>query len=236
MLDMHFNNNFLRKNLGVSIVRRVFVPSAENNINVINRVGGEGDLYINLGGKKDMVITVECNFISKKPKDLFRRVKHWLNINNIEDNKLFFTDDVDWFYIVKDLRVSQLEISKKYKGSFTIDFTCRGWHYALSGSFPVPLELGREVSLFNEFDTSKPVFFIKGNGEIKITVNGQDMVVDIEKQAYINCDLELVYKDLEDKPQNLKEGDYINFPYGYNNISIEGLIEKAEVMPNWREV
>lgn len=237
MLDMFFNNRFIKKDFNVSLVKRVSVPVAENNINVVDRQGGEGSLYINMGGKKDIVVDVECNFIHKKPKDVFRAIKHWLNINNIENNELSFTDDWNWFYKVKDIKISKMDIKNKYKGSFTISFTCRGWHYKKSGTFPMELEPGKEYLLFNEHDDAKPNFYIEGNGDIELIINNKSTKVDnIEYFITINSEKELVYRYSTDIPMNLSAGDYPLLPYGYNTVQIKGDIEKAIMFPNWREV
>ena len=231
MLDLLFNNKFLKQDIGVSIVRRSPAVLANRNINVINRVGADGDLYEDLGGRKDIIIPVECNFVADNPKTIFRRVKHWLN--NIEDNKLIFTDDPGWFYKVVNVEIGQMEVKFKRKGEFTINFTCRGWQYSLDGD--EFLEIENNTMLYNEYDLAKPLIYLEGNGEITITINNNKFKVMVKDYLYIDSELEIAYREKTDC-LNIDEGDYPVLTYGENNISFTGNVNKVEIKPRWREV
>ncbi len=231
MLDLLFNLKFLKQDIGVSIVRRSPAILANKNINVINRVGADGDLYEDLGGRKDIIIPVECNFISDNPKEVFRRVKHWLN--NIEDNKLIFTDDPGWFYKVVNVEIGQMDVKFKRKGEFTINFTCRGWQYSLDGD--EFLEIENNTMLYNEYDLAKPELYIEGNGEITITINNNKFKVMVKDYLYIDSELEIAYREKTDC-LNIDDGDYPVLTYGENNISFTGNVSKIEIKPRWREV
>ncbi len=231
MLDLLFNLKFLKQDIGVSIVRRSPSIFSNKNINIINRNGGDGDLYEDLGGRKDIIIPVECNFISDNPKEVFRRVKHWLN--NIEDNKLIFTDDPGWFYKVVNVEIGQMEVKFKRKGEFTINFTCRGWQYSLDGD--EFLEIENNTMLYNEYDLAKPELYIEGNGEITITINNNKFKVMVKDYLYIDSELEIAYREKTDC-LNIDDGDYPVLTYGENNISFTGNVNKVEIKPRWREV
>ncbi|WP_283714703.1 distal tail protein Dit [Clostridium perfringens] len=231
MLDLLFNLKFLKQDIGVSIVRRSPAILANKNINVINRVGADGDLYEDLGGRKDIIIPVECNFVADNPKTIFRRVKHWLN--NIEDNKLIFTDDPGWFYKVVNVEIGQMEVKFKRKGEFTINFTCRGWQYSLDGD--EFLEIENNTMLYNEYDLAKPLLYVEGNGEITITINNNKFKVMVKDYLYIDSELEIAYREKTDC-LNIDDGDYPVLTYGENNISFTGNVNKVEIKPRWREV
>lgn len=231
MLDLVFNNKRLKQEFGVSIVRRSPSILASKNINVINRLCGDGDLYEDLGGRKDIIIPVECNFISDNPKEVFRRVKHWLN--NIEDNKLIFTDDPRWFYKVVNIEIGQMEVKFKRKGEFTINFTCRGWQYSLDGDEFIEIE--NNTMFYNEYDLAKPLLYLEGNGEITITINNNKFKVMVKDYLYIDSELEIAYREKTDC-LNIDEGDYPVLEYGENNISFTGNVSKIEIKPRWREV
>ena len=231
MLDLLFNLKFLKQDIGVSIVRRSPAILANKNINVINRVGADGDLYEDLGGRKDIIIPVECNFVADNPKTIFRRVKHWLN--NIEDNKLIFTDDPGWFYKVVNVEIGQMEVKFKRKGEFTINFTCRGWQYSLDGD--EFLEIENNTMLYNEYDLAKPLIYLEGNGEIAVNINGNVFTVMIKDYLYIDSELEIAYREKTDC-LNIETGDYPVLEYGENKISFSGNLSKLEIKPRWREV
>ncbi|EGT4136672.1 phage tail protein [Clostridium perfringens] len=231
MLDLLFNLKFLKQDIGVSIVRRSPAVLANKNINIINRNGGDGDLYEDLGGRKDIIIPVECNFVSDNPKDVFRRVKHWLN--NIEDNKLIFTDDPRWFYKVVNIEIGTMEVKFKRKGEFIINFTCRGWQYSLDGDEFIEIE--NNTMLYNEYDLAKPLIYVEGNGEIAITINNNKFKVMVKDYLYIDSELEIAYREKTDC-LNIDDGDYPLLEYGENNISFTGNVNKVEIKPRWREV
>ncbi|WP_349401324.1 distal tail protein Dit [Clostridium perfringens] len=231
ILDLLLDNKWLKKDFGVSIVKRSPSLYAPKNINIITRQGGDGDLYVDLGGRSDIVIPVECNFISNNPKDVFRRVKAWLN--NVKDNKLIFTDDPYWFYRVVKIDISTMDIYLKRKGQFTINFTCRGWHYLLDGD--EFLELDSNTLLANEYDVAKPLIYIEGNGEIIVNINNNIFKVFVKDYIYIDSELEVAYRTKEDYI-NIDEGDYPLLEYGDNNITYNGNINKFEIKPRWREV
>ena len=232
MLDLLFNLKFLKQDIGVSIVRRSPAVLANKNINIINRNGGDGDLYEDLGGRKDIIIPVECNFVSDNPKDVFRRVKHWLN--NIEDNKLIFTDDPSWFYKVVNIEIGTMEVKFKRKGEFIINFTCRGWQYSLDGDEFIEIE-NNNTMLYNEYDLAKPLIYVEGNGEIAITINNNKFKVMVKDYLYIDSELEIAYREKTDC-LNIDDGDYPILEYGENNISFTGNVNKVEIKPRWREV
>lgn len=231
MLDLVFNNKFLKKDLGVSIIKRSPSFCASKNINIINRIAGDGDLYEDLGGRKDIIIPVECNFVADNPKEIFRRVKHWLN--NIEDDKLIFTDDDRWFYKVVNIEIGTMDVKFKRKGEFTINFTCRGWQYSLDGDQFITIN--NNTMLYNQHDKSKPLIYLEGNGEITITINNNKFKILVKDYLYIDSELEIAYREKTDC-LNIDDGDYPVLTYGENNISFTGNVSKIEIKPRWREV
>lgn len=229
MLDLLFNNKFLKKDLRISQVKRAPYIYSSKNKNITNRVCGDGDLYEELEGKKDIIIPVECNFVADNPKEFFRRVKHWLlNINN---NKLIFTDDPQWFYKVVDIEIGTMEVKLKRKGMFTINFTCRGWQYSLSGDEFIEIE--NNTMLYNEFDKAKPILYVEGNGEIDITINTKKFSVNVKDYLYIDGEKEIAYREKTDC-LNIYDGDYPILEIGENNISFTGNVTKLEIKPQWR--
>lgn len=211
------------------MIRRTPYVYSSKNKNVINRLCGDGDLYEDLEGRKDITIPVECNFIADNPKEVSRRITHWLN--NIEDNKLIFTDDPRWFYKVVDIEVGTMDIKLKRKGEFIINFICRGWQYSLDGDNFINIE--SEDMLYNEYDKAKPLIYLEGNGEIDITINDSIFKVEVKDYLYIDSELEVAYREKTDC-LNIDEGDYPILKYGENIISFSGNITRFEIKPRWR--
>ena len=80
---------------------------------------------------------------------------------------------------------------------------------------------------------SLPLIFIKGNGEVKVSINNRKFTVPIQDYIYIDSELELVYRDL-DNPFNLGTGKYPNLNKGANLIQFEGNIQEFKMKPRWR--
>lgn len=226
-----FNNLNSKFDLKLSIVKRPNIPSPSKNKIAKEIPGRDGSVYENMGGYKDIVIPIEFNFIEKNNlKERFRQIKLW--INEIQDNKLIFSDDPEWFYKVVDVKLNgDFETILRRKGKFRIDFTCRGYLYNLDAD--EFLNINNNDNLYNYYMESLPLIFIKGNGEVKVSINNRKFTVPIQDYIYIDSELELVYRDL-DNPFNLGTGKYPNLNKGANLIQFEGNIQEFKMKPRWR--
>ncbi|MDU1456233.1 MAG: phage tail family protein [Paeniclostridium sordellii] len=226
-----FNNLNSKFDLGLSIVKRPNIPSTSKNKMTKQIPGRDGLVYEEEGGYQDIVIPVEFNFIEKNNlKERFRQIKLW--INEIQDNKLIFSDDPEWFYNVVDVKLNgDFETILRCKGKFRIDFTCRGYLYNLDAD--EFLNINNNDNLYNYYMESLPLIFIKGNGEVKVSINNRKFTVTIQDYIYIDSELELVYRDL-DNPFNLGTGKYPNLNKGANLIQFEGNIQEFKMKPRWR--
>lgn len=226
-----FNNLNSKFDLGLSIVKRPNIPSPSKIKTTKQIPGRDGLVYEEEGGYSDIVIPVEFNFIEKNNiKERFRQIKLW--INEIQDNKLIFNDDPEWFYKVVDVKLNgDFETILRRKGKFRIDFTCRAYLYNLDAD--EFLNINNNDNLYNYYMESLPLIFIKGNGEVKVSINNRKFTVPIQDYIYIDSELELVYRDL-DNPFNLGTGKYPNLNKGANLIQFEGNIQEFKMKPRWR--
>ncbi|AAL96784.1 distal tail protein Dit [Clostridium perfringens] len=231
MIDLIFNNKSLRHDFKVSIVKRPPTMFSIKNKRKVEVLGGDGDLYLELGGQQDITIPVECNFICSpnEIRDRFRLLKSWLN--NVEDDKLIFTDDHNWFYKVVDINISSMDVIKRRKGKFTINFICRGYHFKLDGDEFI--DIFNETILFNEYDLAKPLILLRGNGTIEVDINSNKFEVEVNEFVYIDSELEVAYKYEEDS-YNLDIGDYPVLIHGENLISYKGNLDSFEIKCRWR--
>ena len=226
-----FNNLNSKFDLGLSIVKRPNIPSASINKITKEVPGRDGLVYEVIGGYKDIVIPIEFNFIEKSNlKNRFRQVKAW--INDIQDNKLIFSDDSEWFYRVVDVSLNgDFETILRRKGQFKIDFTCRAYSYDLDADEFIDIK--NNENLYNYYIDSLPLIFIKGNGEVKVNINGKKFTVAIQDYIYIDSELEVVYRT-KDNFFNLGTGEYPKLTKGPNTIQFEGNIQEFKLKPRWR--
>lgn len=224
-----FNN---KTNLEVEtyIVSRPSKPSAEMEFETIKVLGGK-TLYKEKG-YSDIDITISFNFISKKQDEWdrdFRNIKSWLL--RVNDNKLKFSDDLEFYYKVNKVTIDTPERVLKRIGRFSVTFTCEPYVYLSEGLDEIELD----NYLFNYYEHSQPIYKITGEGVLRLTVNGVEVNANIGQNLTINTELGLCfredgsinnvalkgrYKDLE-----LREGDNtFSFNEGFD----------IKIIPNWR--
>lgn len=228
---INFNNLNSKFDLGLSIVKRPNIPSSSKNKTTKEIPGRDGLSYEIIGGYKDINISIEFNFIEKHNiKDTFRKVKLW--INDIEDDKLIFSDDPEWFYKVVDANINgDLETILRRKGKFIITFICRGFLYNLDADNFICIN--NNETLYNCYLESNPLIYVKGNGNIIININNQICTVPVQDYIYIDSELELIYRT-KDNYFNIDTGKYPKLNKGCNNIQFEGNIQEFKIKPRWR--
>lgn len=223
-------NNISNLDVKAMVETRPSKPSPEMEYETV-RVPGGKTLYREKG-YKDIEIPISFNFISKKPSEWgrdFRNIKKWLL--RINDNKLKFSDDLDFYYKVNTVKIDTPERLIRKAGKFTVTFTCQPYEYLVEGLEEIELN----KYLFNYYEVSQPIYLITGEGKLKLNVNGIEVSADIGQNLTINTELGLCYredgtinnialkgryKDLE-----LKEGDNIfSFNEGFD----------IKIIPNWR--
>ncbi|CEN31440.1 distal tail protein Dit [Paraclostridium sordellii] len=226
-----FNNLNSKYDLGLSIVKRPNIPSPSKNKITKEIPGRDGLVYEELGGYKDIVIPVEFNFIEKNNlKERFRQVKLW--INDIQDNKLIFSDDIEWFYRVVDINLNgDFETILRRKGLFKIDFTCRAYQYMVDGDNPIFMP--NNSILYNCYLLSKPLLKIVGNGNTQIAINNKTFTVPVKDYVYVDSELELAYKYKGDS-FNISKGKFPVLEKGANKITYSSNITHFEITPRWR--
>lgn len=226
-----FNNINSYEDLGLRIIRRPNIPSPIQNKTTKEVPGRDGLLYEVLGGYKDIVIQIEFNFIDRTNlKEKFRQVKAW--INEIEDDKLIFSDDIEWFYKVVDINLNgDFETILKQKGLFKIDFTCRAYQYMIDGNNPIFMP--NNSTLYNYYLSSKPLIKITGHGTVNVSINNHKFTVPVSDYVYVDSELELAYRD-KNNYFNIKNGKFPILQKGANTITYSSNVTKFEITPRWR--
>ena len=100
-------NDKTNKELKFSIIKRPSVPCATKKYNKTTLDGVDGDYYEDTKKYEDITISTDCNFVSRDFNKEWRRIRHW--INNIEDDKLYLSDNREYFYKVKTATIKENE-------------------------------------------------------------------------------------------------------------------------------
>lgn len=222
-------NNKSNLDLGIEIISKPNIPNPEREYDKEKINGRDGNYYKDLKTYKDIVITVSFNFIYDVA-ETFRNVRNWLEKK--ENNKLYFTDDSNFFYKVKTVEIETGKRILSNISKFDVNFICDPYMYFEDGIYS--RELGN--SLYNQFDVSKPIYVIKGEGVCYFTVNNTTIKANVGQELTINTELGLCYKD-NTVNNNAISGSYTNlFLQRGNNMFGISAGFRADIIPNWRRL
>lgn len=229
-------NSISSEDLGIKIVSRPQIPIPEREVELIKIEGRSGSLSEDLGTYKDITITVEFNFIDRKNiNDKIRKIAYW--INNVNDNKLFFSDDLEYFYNVLKVNSGDIVRELSIKGSFNLNFICSPFKYLNEENEESGIIIERPMNILSPSLScdSQPILTIYGSGDITLTINGTDILLkSIDESIVINSEIQEAYSNTF---ENLNYKMYGRFPIlknGENIISWIGNVNKIEIIPNWR--
>ena len=222
--------------LGLEIVSKPNLPSPVEIVDIV-KINGREDTYKHTGIYEDMVINIEFNFDAYDEdyytiKDIFRKLKVWLL--NIKDNKLVFSDEMDWYYKVNNITISETALQEIEEfGNCNVEFTLNPYQYKVDGSNEI---LYNNTIFHNAYFPSQPKYIIEGNGLCTLTVNGNDLQVNVANNCTINTELGLCFREdgsFYNVANNIKSYKDFYLQTGENNISIsDGFTLK--IIPNWR--
>lgn len=229
MYDIEYNG-ILSSTLGVAVTKRPDIPTPEQRGELVQIAGRDGGLLVSDGTYDVIEIGVDMNFV-RAPKfwgETYRLVKNWLSGSGI----LRLGDDSGWHYRVIQAKVSTLQRTTWLGHNFEAGFICDPFSYKDGGdSF-----LSVEQVLNNPYFEARPIYYIEGNGECTLTVNGNEVTADVDGNLIINCEKMLAYKDGVQANASIT-GDYdgLFLKSGLNEISItDGFA--ISIAPNWRSL
>lgn len=220
-----FFNDTTNLDVNLFIVDRPPKPSPVMEYEKINVPHGK-TLYKELG-YSDIEITISFNFLSKDSWDHdFRRIKKWLLSKG--NNKLKFSDDLEYYYKVNTVTIDTPERVLKVLGKFDVTFTCDPYVYVDTD------EIELSTVLYNDYLLSKPVYRIVGEGYLTLKINNKTIKANVGQELIINTEKGLCYR------QGIT-----------NNVALEGRYEdmfllegnntfswsngfKIYLLPNWR--
>lgn len=112
-------------------------------------------------------------------------------------------------------------------------FICDPYTYFENGTIAVAPE---EAEL-NPYDTSKPTYIITGEKKGTLTVNGNEMTINVGQNLTIDTDRMIAYREDGTLQNAAVTGNYeeLYLLLGKNTIEIStGL--NLKVIPNWRQL
>lgn len=225
-------NGIRDRELGLYVMHRPSIPCPEKNIEEKQILGRDGSITIDYGTYKNIEITVEYNFLNKIDYiNKSRIIKKW--INNIRDNKLKFSDSLDYFYKVKYCKLDVIERVTKKVGKFSLKFVCDPYTYL---DMLDPIQILNNITLYNEYDICKPIYFLSGEGLIKLIVNGKEVTINLGQNCIIDTERRVCYRRDGTLINTSIKGEYedLFLKEHENTINYKGNITKLEMIPNYR--
>ena len=178
------------------------------------------------------MINVPFTFVDHENwQERLRNVRKWLLQKN--DHRLILSDNEEYFYLVKHIKINAAERKVKESGEFDVDFTCAGYQYRRDGA----LEHSVAEVEYNPYYECMPIYKIIGVGECTLAVNDKNMIANVNGHLIIDTNRMLTYRQ-DGKLENVSvKGDYedLYLGEGENMIRITPGFE-LKVIPNWRRL
>lgn len=224
-------NGMVDEDIGIKAVKRPSIPAPVRKYREIAIEGRNGKLYEDLGTYDDIEIAVQYNFISQDYHGTMRLVKNW--ISKIKDNKLKFSDDLDYFLRVNKASIDTPERIWKIAGRFIVKFNCKPFHFLESGTITIPLT--SDMKLFNDGEVAYPMYKIKGEGMCDLVVNNKSVRVNVGQEIFIDTERQLCLKSDGSTLNSSLQGSYedLYLQEGNNILSVSNGFT-AEITPFWR--
>lgn len=219
---------------GIVVTKRPNIPAPKRNYKKYTIPGRNGKLYRDLETYDDIVIQIECNYITHPNNwnQQWRIIKNWLFSNSDKIRKLGLSDNPDFYFIVKKIEVTENDREVIESGEFKIKFTLDPYQYLRTGS----VEYDFQNVLINYYDVSEPIYILKGEGMANLTVNGNTVTANVGQSLIIDTVRKLAYKSDGTSQNTSIKGDYdlLLLLNGENQISLSGKGISMKIIPNWR--
>lgn len=226
--DVEFKDR-LAETLKILPVKRPNIPAPERRYDTITIPGRDGDFHIDKKTYEPIDIQIEFNFMAEPDEwqGSYRVAKKWLT----GGGELKFSDDKDFFYAVKYVNVSDSERTSLRIGRFTATFHCMPFMYERKGKEKIG-----PGTIYNPGYISHPIYYITGDGNCTITVNGRSFTANVGQSMTIDSDLEISYRETDTLNSSVS-GDYedIWLQEGENTVTITTGFT-LEIVPNWRHL
>lgn len=226
-------NGRTAEDIGLVVEHRPSIPGSVERIEEIEIPGRDGYLYLRDGTVDAVEIPVELAFYTRDENlwmQKFREITAWL-YGSVE-RKLYLSDDPDWFYKIKKVEIGDnVERILWNGGRITVTFTCDGYAYSVVG------ESTATTNYANDYDLCHPLYELTGDALATITVNGQQVKVNVGGKVTIDTDLLIAYRSDGSLANTDMQGYYEDLWLnpGENTVSVSGSGISAVVYPRWRK-
>ena len=208
-------------------------------------IPGRGTLYLDTGTYSDTVITLQIGMTDRNLKSLDISIPDYAVNENISGlyfdvleylsamKEISFCDNPDYFYIVKNVELSETAQDSDVSVDFTVTLTCEPGAYLVAGK----REYDVSEVLQNRYSIAHPIYNIIGEGNCTLTINRHIVTANVAQNLTIDTDRMVAYREDGTLQNTAVTGDYEDMYIlpGQNDITLtEGFTLK--VIPNWRRL
>lgn len=234
MFYVYFNQK-RDMDLGMAAIERPSIPSPQRRVKTVTISGKDGDYYIDQDAYEDIPISINFNFIDRTNlQQKCRLIKSWLN--KIKENELKFSDDLGVFYKVKKVECGDIERTFNIIGKFSVKFICDPYAWLSEGKESIVLNTSNTI--VNDFEVTKPIYIITGEGNLTLNVNGSLVTINVGQKVTIDTNLQLCFKDNELINLALTDGKFedLYLKEGANTMTyaMNGTLTSVQLIPNWK--
>ncbi|WP_156009763.1 phage tail domain-containing protein [Streptococcus ruminantium] len=193
MLDV-FVDDFKLSDFGVSLAERPSIPIAEREVIFYDGIHELDGALTEYGALKNRTFTLSCNILEDSAiMHLLRQFRG--KILQQKEYKLSFSDDAEYYYLIKQFKVGDIANEIAEHGEFKI--TCIADPY----DYKIQLVEERGINSLNVSNNGTadalPIITLRGTGDVSLRVgdyslsiddlNGR-VVIDREKYDYYDPD------------------------------------------------
>lgn len=213
----------------LSPTERPDIPTPEQEVESIVVEGRHGSLT-RLGEFKDIPFSIEYNLLENSNiKSLLRNIRGYF----FGKKRLRFSDDPNFYYRIKSLKISDTNNQIEEYGLFKVDYICDPFQYEFTGD----IVLNNNSILINRGTIdSEPLLKVYGSGNSIVTINGHILKLNnLSDYISVDCELKEAHKNGVSKNSDMV-GDFPVFKVGENTISWNAAVTKMVVEPRWRYI
>lgn len=196
------------------------------------QIPGRDSLLYEADGLSEVEVSFDAEILDKREiMNKYRKIKKWLSIHD-DNNRLSLSDDPAYFYLANKVELPDgFETVLRQSGLFKVVFTCEPAMYLSEGLAARDLE----TTLYNPYDLSYPTYVVKGEGLLKLTINGITVTANIGQNLTINTKLGLCYREDGTLNNIALTGEYEDMllKEGENHFAFNSGFD-VQIIPNWQ--